>query len=276
MRAPIVLLTDFGLRDAYVGAMKGAILARDPEAVLVDLCHEVPPQDLRRAALLLATNVEVFPSGSIFVVVVDPGVGTARRALALEAADWRFVGPDNGVLSWALEALARSGRLEVCLAADRLEPRSGALAVELTEPRYWRARVSSTFHGRDIFGPVAAELSRGRALADLGRPVDSLTRLRWPEPRPQPDGSTRGEVLTTDTYGNLITNFRPEDLPAQPRFELAGWTIEGLAPHFQSSAALVALVGSSGLIEIAAPSASAARLTGAIEGAALLVKSGRH
>lgn len=274
MRPPIVLLTDFGLRDAYVGAMKGAMLARDPAAVLVDLCHEVPPQDLRRAALLLATNVEVFPSGSIFLVVVDPGVGTARRALALEAADWRFVGPDNGVLSWALEALARRGRLMLGLADNRLELRGGGRAVELTEPRFWRTEVSSTFHGRDIFGPVAAELSRGRTLAELGRLLNSLARLVWPAPRQEPDGSIRAEVLTIDAFGNLITNLRPADLPTRPRFELAGWIIDGLTPHFQSGAALVALLGSSGLIEIAAPNASAARLAGVVEGQSLLVRPG--
>src|SRR5215210_5755935 len=108
---PIVLLTDFGLRDAYVGVMKGVILGRNPAARLVDLTHEVPPQDVRRAAFLLATSLQYFPPGSVFLVVVDPGVGTKRRAVALQAANWSFVGPDNGIVAWALCSLAREGLL---------------------------------------------------------------------------------------------------------------------------------------------------------------------
>src|SRR5215210_3184015 len=110
---PIVLLTDFGLRDAYVGVMKGVILGRNPAARLVDLTHEVPPQDVKRAAFLLATSLRYFPPGSVFLAVVDPGVGTRRRALAVQAADWTLVGPDNGVLAWALRFLAAEGLLSI-------------------------------------------------------------------------------------------------------------------------------------------------------------------
>jgi S-adenosylmethionine hydrolase len=270
VKPPIALLTDFGLTDVYVGAMKGAILARDPAAVLVDLCHTVPGGDLRRAAFLLATCLEVFPAGSIFLVVVDPGVGTSRRAVAVEAATWRLVGPDNGVLAWALRFLAREGRVTIESTAGGLRLLAGVQAVELTERRFWRPRVSRTFHGRDLFGPVAAELSLGRPLADLGTSLDQLTDLAWPEPVRAPDGSVEGEVVSVDTYGNLITNLRPADLPAAPRFALGGRRIVGLAEHFQSEAALVALEGSSGFIEIAAPNGSAARLLG---GEGLLVRA---
>ena len=130
--APIVLLTDFGLVDGYVAAMKGVILGRNPAAILVDLTHEVPPQDIRRAAFLLATTMPYFPPGAVFLTVVDPGVGTARRALAVRAADWYLVGPDNGVLAWALRFLARDGRLAVDLDAGQLRIRSGGRAIELT------------------------------------------------------------------------------------------------------------------------------------------------
>jgi hypothetical protein len=132
---PIALLTDFGHRDAYVGVMKGAILTRNPNAVLVDVGHDVPPQDVRRAAFLLATSVSYFPVGTIFLVVVDPGVGTSRRAIALEAGPLGFVGPDNGVLTWALRLLAHDGQIDVDPLNGRLQLRRGVQAVELTVSR---------------------------------------------------------------------------------------------------------------------------------------------
>jgi S-adenosylmethionine hydrolase len=275
VKPPIALLTDFGLADAYVGAMKGAMLARDPAATLVDLSHAVPPGALRRAAFLLAISLEAFPAGTIFLVVVDPGVGTARRAVAVEAADWRLVGPDNGVLTWALRFLAREGRVAVEPQGGQLALLAGARAVELTERRFWRPRVSRTFHGRDLFGPVAAELGLGRPLAEFGPALDRLTDLAWPEPGREAAGAVRGEVLSVDTYGNLITNLRLADLPAAPRFELAGRGIAGLSEHFQSPAPLLALDGSSGFIEIAVPNGSAARLLGAAEGLPVRVVSER-
>lgn len=260
MTAPIVFLTDFGLRDAYVGIVKGVIHGRNPAAAVIDLTHEVPPQDIRRAAFVLATSVAYFPVGSVFLVVVDPGVGTERRGVALEAAGWRFVGPDNGVFAWALRFLAREGRVTVVPEGARLRLGTGARAVELTERRFWRPDISSTFHGRDIFGPVAAELSRGRALAELGEPLDALVDLPWPEPARGADGAVEGEIVTVDGYGNLISNLRREDLPVDPVFSIAGRSWRGLARTFQSAAELVALIGSTGFLEVAAPNGSAARL----------------
>ena len=267
--APVVLLTDFGLQDGYVAAMKGVILARDPTIPLVDLTHEVPPQDIRRAAFLLATTVPHFPAGAVFVAVVDPGVGTDRRALAIEAAEWRLVGPDNGVLAWALRFLTRDGRLALDAMDGQLRIRSGGRAFELTERRFWRPEVSPTFHGRDIFAPVAAELSLGRALPELGRSLPAIVDLPWPEPRREPDGSITAQVVTIDRYGNLITSLRAADLPDRsgPGFEIAGRTMSGLAPHFQQAGReLVALLGSSGFVEVAAPNGSAAAVLGACVG----------
>lgn len=260
MSAPIVLLTDFGYRDSYVGVMKGVILGRYPEARIVDLCHEVPPQDIRRGAYLLATSVLYFPPGTVFLAVVDPGVGTARRPLALEAAGWRFVGPDNGVLVWALRFLAPEHGLSLVGSAGRLRLQGGVRAVELVERRFWRPEVSSTFHGRDIFATVAAELSLGRPLEDFGPPVDSLVDLPWPEPCRSADGSVDGEIVTVDGFGNLITNLRAADLPPRPVFHVAGREVRGLSQNFQAESDLVALVGSSGFVELAAPNGSAADL----------------
>jgi S-adenosylmethionine hydrolase len=255
---PIVLLTDFGLRDAYVGVTKAVILGRAPATQLIDLCHEIPPQDVRRGGFLLATSVPYFPIGSIFLAVVDPGVGTERRALALEAAGWTFVGPDNGLFAWALRFLSRAGRLSLDAADGKLRFRAGGRAVELAEPRFWRQEISSTFHGRDIFAPVAAQLSLGLTLEELGPPLDDVLDLPWPDPCRASDGSVRGEVVMADGYGNLVTNLRATDLPPRPIFEVSGQLVRGLSPNFQSQGGLVALIGSSNFIEVAAPNASAA------------------
>jgi S-adenosyl-L-methionine hydrolase (adenosine-forming) len=254
--------------------MKGAILARNPDARLVDLTHEVPAQDIRRAAFMLATSVAHFPAGSIFLVVVDPGVGTERRPLAVRAAEWLFVGPDNGVLAWTLRFLRRDGLIGLEDAAGRLRLRQKGHAVELTEPRFGRPEVSSTFHGRDLFGPVAAELSLGRQLPQLGRPLDALVDLPWPDLRRAADGSLYGVVVTHDHYGNLITNLRRADLPHRPVFEIGEHRVPGLSPHFQSDAPLVALLGSSGFVEIAAPNGSAASLLRVEAGASIAVRPG--
>lgn len=273
MSRPIALLTDFGLRDTYVGVMKAAVVERLPDARLVDLCHEVPPQNVRRAAFLLLTAVPYLPRGTVCLVVVDPGVGTERRPIALAAGDYRFVGPDNGVFAWALRELARRDGRTLAAVDGRLPLAAGGRAVELTERGYWRPEVSSTFHGRDLFGPVAAALAAGVALERLGRPIDWLVDLAWPEPRRTPTG-VRGEVLEPDGYGNLITNLRPEHLPGRPRFEIGGRRIEGLATSFQSDRPLVALIGSSGFVELAAPNGNAATLLAANAGTPVRVESG--
>lgn len=187
MPSIITLTTDFGARDAYVGAMKGAILSINRDVTLVDITHEVAPQDVVEAAWVLASAFRYFPPDTVHVVVVDSGVGSERLAVAARAGDWYFVGPDNGVLTWAASA-----------AGD-------VHAVVLRDPRWFRPEISATFHGRDVFGPVAAHLASGVPLDALGPPVQALTPLPFRAPAVGSDAIS-GEVVHVDRFGNLITN----------------------------------------------------------------------
>jgi S-adenosylmethionine hydrolase len=253
--AIVTLLTDFGLDDTYVGQVKGAILSVAPDATLIDLTHAVPPHDVLAGAFLLWSAVEPFPAGTIHLAVVDPGVGSERRAIALRVARGDvFVGPDNGLLVPALE---RQGGIRA--------------AVELTEPAYWRAHASSTFHGRDIFGPVAGRLASDLPLEYLGRAVDDVQR---PFVLPPPHGLS-GEVVHVDTYGNLVTNLPAHVLPEQFHVRIGSHRIPRAA-HYAAvePATLLALVGSTGLLEISARNASAAAITGAGRGTSVTVEPG--
>ena len=189
MARPVVaLLSDFGSRDHYAGVMKAVVLSLAPEATLVDISHDVPAHDVPAAALELAASYKYFPSGTIFLVVVDPGVGTARRGLVAEAGDWRFVAPDNGVLTAVFH---------------ETPPKK---VVELTERRYARPTVSRTFEGRDRFAPAAGWLAKGGIqLAAFGRAVTDFCMLDLP--RPNLDGDVlRGVVTRIDRFGNVVTN----------------------------------------------------------------------
>jgi S-adenosylmethionine hydrolase len=251
--ALISLLTDFGVADTYVGQMKAAILRVAPTATLVDLTHAVPPQDIREGAFLLWTAVEVFPAGSLHLAIVDPGVGSGRRAVAVRSRRGDIlVGPDNGLLLPALEHL---GGL--------------AAAVELTEPAYWGPARSRTFHGRDLFAPVVGHLAAGVPLEKVGRPVEQLEApFRFPPPGVE-DGQPLGEVLHVDTYGNLITNLPGAQLPARFRVRIGLTVVEG-APHpnYQAVAPgeLLALMGSSNLLEISVRDGNAASTLGVDRG----------
>src|SRR5919201_2199856 len=186
-RPVIALLTDFGTRDHYAGTMKGVALGICPDAMLIDITHEVPAHDVLAGALELAAAYKYFPNGTVFLVVVDPGVGSARRGIAAEAGDFKFVAPDNGGLTAVL---------------DEHAPKK---IVELSERRYARPTVSRTFEGRDRFGPAAAWLAKGIDLAALGRPASNLHRLEIPQARVEGE-TIAGEVLRVDRFGNLITN----------------------------------------------------------------------
>jgi len=247
----ISLLSDFGLEDGYVAAMKGVIAGLAPEASLVDITHLVPPQDIAFARFRLLTVARYFPEGTVHLAVVDPGVGTARRAVAVRSRSGAcFVGPDNGVLLGALEV-------------DR-----PVHAVQLAQPAFWRTHSPSpTFHGRDIFAPVAAHLVKGVALESLGPaiPVTELVRIDL-LPCEEIPGGARGSVQAVDRFGNLITNV-PEALVADrgawrasiAKSVLTGHRTYGDVPPWKG----LALVGSHGFVEIAVHQGDARRALGA-------------
>jgi S-adenosyl-L-methionine hydrolase (adenosine-forming) len=259
---PIVLTTDFGLADPYVGVMKGVILGINPWAAIIDLTHSIQPQNIMQAAFVMGASWRYFPPGAIHVAVVDPGVGTRRKAVLLITPRASFLAPDNGVLS---DVLAQHLDNPPAGASATVSVPPGCAAYQLAEPSFWRPRVSNTFHGRDIFAPVAAHLSRGEAPAALGPPVAELTYR--PSPRPVREGrQVRGEVVYTDHFGNLVTNIS-ESMAIEDglvRVEIKGRGIDRLSLTYRDANTageghLLALVGSHGYLEIALADGSAAR-----------------
>jgi S-adenosylmethionine hydrolase len=249
-RPTIALLTDFGSRDHYAGAMKGVALTICPDATLVDVTHEIPPHDVLAGALELAASYKYFPAGTIFLVVVDPGVGSARHGIAADSGGYRFVAPDNGVLTLVFREAA---------------PKR---VVELTERKYARATVSRTFEGRDRFAPAAAWLAKGIELSALGRPLTAWHSLVIPEPAVS-EREVAGEVLRVDRFGNLVTNI---DRRTFDRFagggaiEIdAGGHVVGKVVATYAEAepgSLCALFGSTESLEIAVNGGSAAERLG--------------
>ncbi len=255
-RPTIALLTDFGTRDHYAGVLKGVVLSICPEVTLVDLSHDLPAHDIPFASLELAASYKFFPAGTIFLVVVDPGVGSTRRGIAVEAGEWKFVAPDNGVLTSVLQETP----------AKR--------AVELTERRYARPTVSRTFEGRDRFAPAAGWLAKGIQFPALGRAITDYHLLDLPQPSLQ--GSVlHGEVVRLDRFGNVVTNLDRktcEKLGAGPRgvqIVIGGHSIDRLVSTYGDIAAgeVGALFGSTDHLEFAAQSTSAAERLGAAVGA---------
>ncbi|MBN1485714.1 MAG: SAM-dependent chlorinase/fluorinase [Chloroflexia bacterium] len=252
----ITLLTDFGLSDVYVGVLKGVIWGICPQARIVDLTHNVRPQDVLQGGFLLASCYRHFPRGTVHLAVVDPGVGTDRPAIAMETPYGWFVAPDNGLLIWVWEGLSRSER-----AASRI--------VELGQSRYWLPQVSRTFHGRDIFAPVAAHLAAGVSLEELGRPLRQLTLQGDVQPRVQDDGTVLGHVLHVDRFGNCSTNIEGDDVKEMAAegslcVDLPGHRLEGLHSTYAQvqPGQPLALIGSNGRLEIAVRNGSAAAQLG--------------
>jgi hypothetical protein len=245
---PITLTTDFGRRDPYAAELLGAILSARPAAQVHSLSHDIAPQAITEAALFLAAVVPVFPP-AVHLVVVDPGVGTDRRPIAVEMGDALLVGPDNGVFG---RVLVRAG---LAWDGDSGLGLSGARAVVLDRPAFWRRPVSATFHGRDIFGPVAAALASGTPLHDVGTPTDTLVGLEWPDA--QRDGeSITGTVIHIDRFGNLITTIEP-GTERVVQVDVPGRQIRQVVTAYGEASGIVALVGSSGLLEIAQVNGSA-------------------
>ena len=281
MSASIVtLLTDYGSADGYVGAMKGAILGINPEARIVDVTHETPAQDIGHAAFVLGTTSPFFPPEAIHVAVVDPGVGTSRRALLVATPHGRFVVPDNGLLTYVAEAHPRSPTApgdEAGGTVGFMEPYVAALpagwsAWELTEPAYWRPEVSDTFHGRDVFGPAAAHLSLGVEPAKMGPPIEDVVFLRVFDTDVD-DGIVRGRIVFVDRFGNLVTNVRPSQAPAGAlRVSVAGVDVPGPLRTYAEGEGLRVLVGSHGFLEVAEKNGSAAARLSAGVGARIAVR----
>jgi S-adenosylmethionine hydrolase len=253
----ITLTTDFGLGDSYVGVMKGVILGLAPEVRLIDTTHTVHPQNIHQAAYIVDTFHHYFPHGTIHLVVVDPGVGSSRRAIALQTPEAMFVAPDNGVLTYVWrDALVRWGA-EACHVAA------------LTNTRYWLSEVSNTFHGRDIFAPVAAHLARGLPLAELGERLPMLAEALLEQPGHGRNGELIGRIIHIDNFGNCVTNIEPRHLEAvgpsdQLTFKIIDQHISGLHRTYAdaSNGCLIALVGSSNRIELAVCGGNAAQTVG--------------
>lgn len=250
MTRVITLLTDFGTADGYVGEMKGVIAAAAPDCVLMDIAHDLPPHDIESGRLALARYWHRFPVGTVHLAVVDPGVGGTRLALAVESEGRMLVGPDNGILSPAL--LHQGAR---CVAL----PVHGATA--------------PTFHGRDVFAPAAAQLAQGSLLDALGDPCSNPLIRRTPEATRGEDGATHGVVITVDRFGNMVTNLVTRRAVT---IEIAGRSI-ALAGTYSDVAVggLVAVIGSSGLVEIAVRDGSAAAMLGAARGERVVMREGR-
>jgi S-adenosylmethionine hydrolase len=255
MRKPIVTLTtDFGLRDHYVSAMKGVILGICPPAQIVDISHEVTPFQISEGAYLLAQAYSCFPPKTVHLAVVDPGVGTARRPILVEAAGQYFVAPDNGVLAMVYAAEPHKARA-------------------ISNQRYFRQPVSRTFHGRDIFAPVAAHLAAGLKAPRLGKRIDDYLRPGFLKPQRTGKRTWCGQILHIDRFGNLVTNFHASDFPdletRNVSLSIGPQQVSVVARNYAECGAgeLFLIVGSSGYVEVSLNQASAAHAIGCETGA---------
>ncbi|MGH9559429.1 MAG: SAM hydrolase/SAM-dependent halogenase family protein [Bryobacteraceae bacterium] len=252
-KGPITLTTDFGTRDHFVGAMKGVILSIAPRARIVDITHGIAPYAIAEAAFAIDQIWRHFPKGTIHVLVIDPGVGSARRPILAEAGGQFFIAPDNGVLT----AIYDSGRHKVQVVSN---------------PKLMSKQISRTFHGRDVFAPAAAHLARGVPAARFGKRIDDYVRMPFLKPAALAPNRWTGTVLKIDNFGNMITNFRFEgfrEIETRPfEMRVGGHRIRRMARTFSDAASgeLAAIPGSSGFIEIAANLASAARVVGGAPG----------
>lgn len=252
----ITLTTDFGLDDAYVPIMKGVILGIASQARIIDYTHGIKPGNIIEAAYLLRSGYRYFPRGTTHVVVVDPGVGSKRRAIAIQTPEATFIGPDNGIFSLVVED------------AQHAWPQHTRM-IELTESRFWLPQISNTFHGRDIFAPVGAHIVRGVPFEELGRPIQSLVPAHRTTPYPLGPGLLLGRIIHVDRFGNCITNITAEHLEAHGigrhvLIEIIDQQVRGLVRTYSDgpSGLPVTLIGSSGHLEIAVPNGHAAQYLG--------------
>jgi hypothetical protein len=258
----ITLTTDFGSTDHFVGSMRGVILGINPAVSVVDLCNAVNSFDILDGALTLAEAYRHYPADTIHLVVVDPGVGSSRRPLLVSTSHHYFVAPDNGVLSLVM---AREERITVR---------------HIAAEHYFLQPVSSTFHGRDVFAPCAAWLSKGVEPEKFGDEITDYVRFTLPQPKPTGEHALKGVVLKVDKFGNLVTNFTAENTPAiftagaQPRIKVAEAAVAALRSSYSEGqpGELIALINSMGFLEIACNKAPAAQVAKAGRGAPVVVE----
>lgn len=256
----ITLMTDFGLSDTYAGVMKGVICRINPAARVIDLTHDIAPFNILQAAVQVADSYEYFPTGTVHVIVIDPGVGSGRKILCMKMNGHFFLAPDNGVLSAVYDP-------------DGIEA-----MVQVTNRHLFLPEVSSTFHGRDIFAPVAARLAAGLVLEELGEATNKMVHIEIPVAEALPDGTMKGTILWVDHFGNLITNIRTADLQDRfvgrdPVLSVSGRTIRGISSNFASASQgeLLAVRGSFGRIEISVREGSAAHMLSAGPGTTIIL-----
>lgn len=258
MTSVITLTTDFGVQDHYVGVMKAVLLSIAPAARLIDISHDIPPQDIMAGAWVVRNSAMLFPPQSVHLVVVDPGVGTTRKPVAMRIRDQFFVGPDNGIFS---------------LIADQYDHE----AFILTNRKYWRPETSKTFHGRDIFSPVAAHLASGVPIENLGEPLDKLATYRWAVPISDKDG-IQGWIVHIDRFGNLISNI-PEKMIREAgqhsriKIYVGNTILNEIVDTFGSvpDGEPAAYIGSSGVLEIAINKGDAREMLGVEKGAQISI-----
>jgi len=267
--APIITLTtDFGSSDAYVAAMKGVILSINPEANIVDITHSIEPQNIAQGAFILSLCYRYFPNQTVHMAIVDPDVGSKRQGIILKTPSALFVAPDNGILSYIIESYQLSAISiespsvslinQATTSTQKIMIKKGLEVVAITDPRFWRHPVSSTFHGRDIFAPVAAGLSLGISPYEFGEKITSLHFSPSKKPSLDLQGNLIGHILYIDHFGNLITNIKSSDLPGKDIIiEVAEHCIQGISSYYAQDEGLMAILGSSGYLEISLGNGSA-------------------
>ncbi len=245
----VTLLTDFGTKDGFAAAMKGVVLTVAPNARLVDVTHDIDPGDIEAAAWVLSRYWSLYPAGTVHIAVVDPGVGSGRKALAAEADERFIVAPDNGLITRVLNSASRWR------------------CVEIREPRFCRPVISATFHGRDIFAPVAAHLAAGASLEELGPHLEDPVMLRI-DPPVRTEREVRGRVVHIDRFGNLITDIPADWIDERWSFGIGDFRVGSPRSSYSDAdvGELMAIIGSAGTVEIAARGAVAAKKTGAARG----------
>ncbi len=272
MPSIITLTTDFGSSNIYVASLKGVILSINPRVNIVDICHCIKLGNIAEGAFLIATAYPHFPKGTIHVIVIDPGVGSERKLVILKTPLAFFLAPDNGVLGYIINDLCPpSSPISPNLKQRKLDKQIEAIAI--TNPRFWRQSVSTTFHGRDILAPVAAHLSLDTPINEFGSKITSLNIFPIPQPHFDAQGNLIGQIIHIDHFGNLITNVKGANLPEKEiTFNIGAQSIPNLSHFYAQGKGLMAIIGSSGHLEISLKDGNACTFLNAAVGDEVKIK----